>query len=59
MEDVKGFCCLGETLVGSVGTGMLEGRVVGEGQFAVAVWEKAYLAQICWMVALWGTPRIL
>jgi hypothetical protein len=42
VEDVEGLCGLGEALVGGVGVGMLEGGVVGEGEFAVAEWSGAY-----------------
>lgn len=59
MEDVEGLGGLGETLVGGIGIGVVQGGVIGEGELAVAAWDGFYCEQICWRVAVRGTPRIL
>lgn len=59
MEDVESFSCLGEALVGGIGVFVLQCRMAGECNIAVARWERGYCAQIWWMVALRGTPSTL
>lgn len=59
MEDVEGLSRLREALVGGVGVLVVQGWMAGEGNIAVAGWEERYWAQICWMVALRGTPSTL
>lgn len=59
MKHVECFSCLGEALVGGIGVLMLECGMAGECDIAVAKWRRWYCAQICWRVALRGTPSTL
>ncbi len=59
MEDIECFSCLREALIGGVRIGMLQCRVTGKCDIAIAGSERGYCAQICWRVAVRGTPSIL